>query len=130
MHVNFMHELFESLVGATRAPQVPAASSRQYSVPFPPPAEVRLQRDPPHFLEDIAGQRQLRCRYCNRKVRLQCDQCKQPLCNPRDRDCFKLYHTVPVLPTHEQKATKVSRGRPPAPSPPNLKGTPGRPRKS
>ena len=124
MHANFMRELFESLVGPTRAPQGP---SRQRDVPPPPPEEVRFQRDCQHFHVYNSEKRQLRCRYCNRKTRLCCDQCKQPLCSPSERDCYKLFHTVPVLSSANQKATKVSRGRPPAPSPP--KGAPGRPRK-
>jgi hypothetical protein len=121
-HAFFMQELFESLVGRSKGP-----SARVRDAPPLPPDEVRLQQCP-HFHEAISDGRQLRCRYCNRKVLLQCDTCKQPLCSPSTRDCFKLFHTVPVLPTTNQKATKVSRGRPPAPSPP--KGTPGRPRKT
>ena len=96
-HARFMQELFETLVRSKRASQAPPPVSRQH-LPPPPSDEVRLQRNPPHFPESTPDRRQLRCSYCKRKARVQCDQCKQPLCSSIERDCFKLYHTVVVLP--------------------------------
>ena len=129
-HALFMQELFNSLVDHTKDP----SKVQRAHAPPPPPDEVRLQRDAPHFPEGTLDRRQLRCTYCKRKARVQCDTCKQPLCSPSERDCFKLYHTVVDLPKVDtskkdrRRITVLPTQARAAASPP--KGTPGRPRKT
>ena len=129
-HSLFMQELFQALVGA------PREGSRAHTTPIPPPDQVRLQRDPGHYPERGEGKKL--CVYCKAsgaksKTRLCCDQCKQPLCSPLERDCFKLYHTVAALPTPLRKSVREKEKRPTAAkSPPSASVGPkrgvGRPR--
>jgi hypothetical protein len=103
---------------------------------YPPPDEVRLQKDPGHYTERGEGKKL--CVYCKAsgvksKTRLCCDQCKQPLCSPLERNCFKLYHTVPVLPTPARTSVRAKEKHPTsAKSPPSASAGPkrgvGRPR--
>jgi hypothetical protein len=134
IHSHFMQELFQALVGA------PREESRAHTTPAPPPNVVRLQKDPGHYPERAEGEKDSKklCVYCKaiglkRKTRLCCDQCKQPLCSPLERNCFKLYHTVPVLPTPLRQSTREKEKHPvAAKSPPSASAGPkrgvGRPR--
>jgi hypothetical protein len=125
-HSAFMQELFESLVGS------PREQNRAHVTPIPPSDQVRLQRDPPHFFErstDGKDSKKL-CVYCKatgakHKTRLCCDQCKQPLCSPLERNCFKLYHSVIELPKPSRKSDRVKPVQ--ARSPPSASVGPKRP---
>jgi hypothetical protein len=135
VHSIFMEELFESLVGD------PRQNNRAHITPPPPPDQVRLKRDPPHFCERPASEgkdSKKHCVYCKavgvkKLTRLICDQCKQPLCSPLERNCFKMYHTVTELPKPSRKSAREKKKLPSqARSPPSACAGPkravGRPR--
>jgi hypothetical protein len=121
LHHEFYNKLMQQLCGAApeRRTSQPAHSD-----------ELRLNVGVQHYLEKVETDKQSRahnrCVMCVRNGKeartcLRCDKCKVFLCGPHTgRDCFRKYHTLPVLPEITKKVVCVNEQQ---------KRGPGRPKK-